>query len=466
MSTHQGDRRWRDLVQQYISGTITEGDSRALERQLKADEGLRDWYLDALNLDSALAAMVEAAEMSRSLPVPVAEQSLGATAGRSARLARGRFRVAAGVACVLAVFSMLASLVSSQGQKVEVLRVSEDFSGPWRAGSRIAAHQLTWARGSLEMRLSSGVRVTVDGPSDFRVLSPMKIRLASGKVTADVGEKGKGFVIETPEARVVDLGTVFGVDATRAKRTDVVVFNGKVEVYEKDTVQPVVLLSQGEGLRLERNRRSSRIVSVNGPDESGSWSAGGHPAAGTDGIGGAQAGASPNPVITSVGDSMSADEEESRKWPSLRNFYRIVPGGLREGALAFADTLDVWSNVPSELCDADQVRTFAVDRYNWWMRLTLHVSRPGELFVFVDQRNPVPRWVLESFRDTGSTITLQFKPNQYGGRVAAEYPYTVWSRRVEQPGIVSLGAPYEDPPEDGKSFKPNNMFGIAAKAFP
>jgi hypothetical protein len=171
-------------------------------------------------------------------------------------------------------------------------------------------------------------------------------------------------------------------------------------------------------------------------------------------------------LITSVGDSMSGDEEEAKKWPSLRNFYRIVPGGLRDGALAFADTHDVWSDVPPELFEADQVRTFAVDRYNWWMKLTLHVSRPGELFVFVDQRNPVPRWVSESFRNTGKTITLQLKPHQSGGRVVAECPYTVWSRRVDQPGIVSLGAPYEDPPEDRKSFKPNNMFGIAAKAFP
>lgn len=466
MSTRPGAPRWHDLVQQYISGNISDEDSRALERELKEDESLRDWYLDALNLDSSLAAMVEAAEMARGLPVPLAVQSLGDATGRCERLASRRLGWAIAVACSIALVTMLWGLVSAQGQKVEVLRVSEDFSGPWKAGNRITAHHLTWARGSFEMRLPSGVRVTVDGPSDFRVLSPMKIRLASGKVTADVGEKGKGFVIETPEARVVDLGTVFGVDATRAKRTDVVVFNGTVEVYEKDTVQPVALLSQGEGLRLERNRRSSRIVSVNGPDESGSWSAGGHPATGAERSSGTGEGAAVNPVITSVGDSMSADEEEAKKWPSLRNFYRIVPGGLRDGALAFADTHDVWCNVPPELRDADQVRTFAVDRYNWWMKLTLHVSRPGELFVFVDQRNPVPRWVSESFRDTGRTITLQFRPNQYSSRVAAEYPYTVWSRRIEQPGIVLLGAPYEDPPEDRRSFKPNNMFGIAAKAFP
>lgn len=466
VSTQGRDPHWHSLVQQYISGTISEEDARSLEQQLKSDAALRDWYLDALNLDAALAATVEAAEMTRTLPVSPVVQSLSDAHLRSLARTRRPFIYAAAVACLFLALGCGLSLLSSRRENVEVVRVSEDFSGPWKPGTRIAAQHLTWARGSFEMLLPSGVRVTIDGPSDLRVINPMKIRLNSGKVTADVGERGKGFVIETPEARVVDLGTVFGVDATRATRTDVVVFNGKVEVYEKGAVQPVALLSQGEGLRLERNRRTSRIVSVNGPDESGSWSAKGQPVTQTHVRWNPREQTSPSPLITSVGDSMSADEEEAKQWPSLRNFYRIVPGGLRDGALAFSDTYDAWTDVPAELVGADQVRTFAVDRYNWWMTLNVHVSRPSELFVFVDQRNPVPSWVAESFQDTGKTITLQFRPHQNSGRVAARYVYAVWSRRVKEPGIVSLGPPYENPPEDRKSFKPNNMFGVAAREIP
>jgi hypothetical protein len=439
---------WHNLIQQYISGTISQTDAEALERQLKRDACLRDWYLDALNLDTALATTVEAAEMTRALPVSSVVQSLNA-ASRRTRAPWRKFALLAAAAVVIAAFLATPLVQARRGVEIELTRVSEDSSSGWKTGDRVRAQRLMWARGSVEMRLPSGVRVTVDGPADLALLSPMEIRLHAGKITADVGVGGKGFVIETPEARVVDLGTVFGVDATSAAKTDVVVFNGKVEVYEKGAMLPVALLSQGEGLRLERNRRTSRIVSVNGPDESGLWTSSTHAAA--------------KSVITAVGDSMSADEEETKQWPSLRNFYRIVPGGLRDGALAFADTFDEWSAVPEELVGADQVRTFAVDRYNWWMTLTLQVSKPSELFVFIDQRNPVPQWVLESFVDTGKTILLNFKPNQTSPRVAHQYPYSVWSRRIETPGSVSLGAPYENPPEDRKSFRPNNMFGVAAK---
>jgi hypothetical protein len=280
----------------------------------------------------------------------------------------------------------------------------------------------------------------------------MEIRLVTGKITADVGAGGKGFCIETPEARIVDLGTVFGVDSTSAARTDVVVFHGKVEVHEKGGLHSVARLSRGEGVRVERNRRTSRIVSVNGSEDSGGWSA-------VDRH-------SHKALITSVGDSMSADEEEAERWPSLRNFYRIVPGGLREGVRAFSDTQDEWTSIPEELVGADQVRTFAVDRYNWWMQLSLEISRPCELFIFVDQRNPVPSWVGETFSDTGKTILLNFKPDQGRDRVLAQYPFSVWSRRVDKPGILALGPPYENPPEDRRSFKPNSMFGIAAREAP
>ena len=39
-----------------------------------------------------------------------------------------------------------------------------------------------------------------------------------------------------------------------------------------------------------------------------------------------------------------------------------------------------------------------------------------------------------------------------------------WRKVVAVPGEVKLGAPYENPPVDRKSFNPNRMFGVAAKA--
>jgi hypothetical protein len=112
------------------------------------------------------------------------------------------------------------------------------------------------------------------------------------------------------------------------------------------------------------------------------------------------------------------------------------------------------------------VRTFAVDAFNWWLKLSLTIQQPSEVFVFVDIRNPVPEWLSAEFTSTGEQLTLDFIPSQTPGRVAKQLQYAVWKRVVETPGEIVLGAPYPNPPEDRKSFKPNRMYGVAARPIP
>lgn len=423
---------WHALFNAVLNGVAGEAEQRQLAELLKSNaEARRLWFLYNDN-ECGLAELG------------------GVARGREKQPARRLNQTVLAIAAAVAVLASVGALWWSQrGVAMEVVKVSDAPSSGWVAGQKLHARQLALVRGSSEVRLSSGVHLQLTAPVEVQFVSAMHVRVVAGKVTADVGERGKGFVIETPQTRIVDLGTKFGVDASDAARTDVVVFQGRVDVYDKRTGE-LASLKAGEGLRVEKHRRSSRIVNVTDTDESGSWST--------------QGGGVGNALITAVSDSMSANDEEAKKWPSLRNFYRIVPGGLRDGAMAFADAGDQWSNVPDALAGADQVRTFVVDSQNWWMKLTVELSRPCELFVLVDQRNPVPQWVRDEFTDTGRTVTLDFKPAQAGGRVARQLPYAIWRRVVEKPGTVTLGAPYENPPADGKSFNPNRMFGVAAKA--
>ena len=236
------------------------------------------------------------------------------------------------------------------------------------------------------------------------------------------------------------------MDASEAGHTDVVVIQGAVELYQGAEQKKVATLTKGEGVRVENSRRMSRIVSLSGLDDSDSWIK----------SGGLRSGS----TISSVSDNLSGAQ------PSLRNFYRIAPAGLRDGALAFADEADRWQKVPPTLVGADLVRTFAVDAFNWWLKLSLTIERPSEVFVFVDTRNPVPEWLRAEFTATGETILLDVIPSQTPGRVAKQLEYAIWKRVVEKPGKITLGAPYPNPPEDRKSFKPNRMYGVASKPLP
>jgi hypothetical protein len=70
---------WHELIQAYISGTISDADAAVLETQLKLNETLRDQYLDAVNLDSALVSTAELAGVKRTLSPQISESPIHPT---------------------------------------------------------------------------------------------------------------------------------------------------------------------------------------------------------------------------------------------------------------------------------------------------------------------------------------------------------------------------------------------------
>src|SRR5690606_19087158 len=66
------------------------------------------------------------------------------------------------------------------------------------------------------------------GPAVFTPTGPASGRLESGRLTGEV--TNGDFRLVTPTAEVIDLGTAFGVVADADIGTDVVVFDGRVQV--------------------------------------------------------------------------------------------------------------------------------------------------------------------------------------------------------------------------------------------
>jgi hypothetical protein len=88
------------------------------------------------------------------------------------------------------------------------------------------------------------------------------------------------------------------------------------------------------------------------------------------------------------------------------------------------------------------------------------------VFVFVDARNAAPSWLSQGFEDTGEKIMLDWKNRNPPHQLVRSLEFSVWKKTVLHPGEVKLGPPYPDPPDDKKNFRPNRMYGVAAKALP
>src|SRR5437773_1342423 len=86
----------------------------------------------------------------------------------------------------------------------------------------------TWRRGPAR---PASARVVLQGPASMELLGGNSARLLRGKLTAQVPASAKGFQITSPQGKIVDLGTEFGMAVARDGTTDVYVFKGKVEAY-------------------------------------------------------------------------------------------------------------------------------------------------------------------------------------------------------------------------------------------
>ena len=93
-----------------------------------------------------------------------------------------------------------------------------------------AAHDVRLSHGLVELTLASGARVLVEAPAVFSIDSPGAMTLDVGRISAVASGAAHGFQVSTPTAKVIDLGTKFGVCVGTFGATDVQVFSGRVVV--------------------------------------------------------------------------------------------------------------------------------------------------------------------------------------------------------------------------------------------
>ena len=144
---------------------------------------------------------------------------------------------------------------------------------------------------------------------------------------------------------MVDLGTRFGVVAGIQNRTDVVVFEGKVDVTptsgKTGRSAGQMRLTQGEAVRIDSQGAASRIVEVRRDH-------GGEQSTTTDR-------ASTDSLFKSISDNIKPLESSK--------YYQITPHGFVEDAQAYVDRPHEWNGLtsaglPEFLQHADYVRTF------------------------------------------------------------------------------------------------------------
>lgn len=85
--------------------------------------------------------------------------------------------------------------------------------------------------GLAEITMDTGATMIVEAPAEFELETPSRVYLKSGRLVVSIeNSREDRFVVRTPQATVVDLGTEFGVEIDAQGNTQTHVFQGEAEL--------------------------------------------------------------------------------------------------------------------------------------------------------------------------------------------------------------------------------------------
>ena len=244
-----------ELLANYVSGQLSEEQAQTLLESCQASEetGSRLVRLTQIDRLAALAldddGKVFAREFRCRLEADREEDEF--SVGIIGRLQRRKvFRLVTGIAAALVISLIgLSVLLMGGGDGVAMLvRVeSSDWSSAakeFRVGDTIA-----FERGLAEIYYHKGVGIVIEGPARFEITGASEGYLHYGKLVAEIDDaKARGFIIDGPNGRLIDLGTKFGVSVKADGEMEVHVLEGEVDAVSHDGV--TANLRENEAIRL------------------------------------------------------------------------------------------------------------------------------------------------------------------------------------------------------------------------
>lgn len=101
-----------------------------------------------------------------------------------------------------------------------------------RVGAPLKPGRVKLRSGLAHLQFYSGATVILQGPAELLLISPNEAYCVRGKLRAYVPQQAQGFRIGSPQLNVVDRGTEFAMNVVEDEKTEVHVFQGKVDLYD------------------------------------------------------------------------------------------------------------------------------------------------------------------------------------------------------------------------------------------
>ena len=118
--------------------------------------------------------------------------------------------------------------------------------------------------GLVELTFDNNARVTIEGPAEFQILDDDMIKLNYGQMYSQVPPEAYGFQISTQHAKIIDLGTEFGIKEELDGDTEVHVVKGQVNLISSILDKKInINLLAGSARELDANTGELKEVLCN-----------------------------------------------------------------------------------------------------------------------------------------------------------------------------------------------------------
>ncbi|MEX0867961.1 MAG: hypothetical protein WD030_11440, partial [Pirellulales bacterium] len=149
------------------------------------------------------------------------------------------------------------------------------FDGPPAAEGDIESRQLLeLLAGEFDLLLDSGAKLRVAGPAALRCTGDNEIELLQGQLTAYIPPRAVGFTAHVAGAKLVDLGTEFGLQVDPLGAAEAHVYRGEVTVELNAAAGRPIHLRSNQALRWVRGKGDSAEQFAANPALFRRWSPG------------------------------------------------------------------------------------------------------------------------------------------------------------------------------------------------
>ena len=138
-----------------------------------------------------------------------------------------------------------------------------DNTSPLERGEFLASGQESYSieHGLVEIRFNDGANVVVEAPAKFQILAEDRIGIEFGKIYSRVPREAIGFSVYTKNAKIIDMGTEFGVQADIWGDTYLHVVKGKTALIAgSEANKSIINVVKGDAKKISADNTEVRDV--------------------------------------------------------------------------------------------------------------------------------------------------------------------------------------------------------------